>query len=228
VNEPMPPVDAEVLELLRDASPAPEEARVRVRGRLLDAVAAMGGHKVGGTDKGGANGVSLAGKKGSAIAFLVGGIVGGALHAAWTKPPPQRVVYVDRPASLPTAPANSTIPLHAESTEALSAAPTAIPSPSSPVPPSRASQLTAERVILEEARKALAQGDSPRALDRLERHRRTFANPLLAEERDAMWIQALVKTGRYDEARSRGEAFRKRSPDSLFSSSVESALESIP
>jgi hypothetical protein len=66
------------------------------------------------------------------------------------------------------------------------------------------------------------------AFDRLERHRRAFSNPLLAEERDAMWIQALVKASRFDEARARGEVFRKRYPDSLFSSAVDSALESVP
>ena len=31
-----------------------------------------------------------------------------------------------------------------------------------------------------------------------------------------MWIQALSKVGRYDEARPRASAFRKHSPDSVF------------
>jgi hypothetical protein len=43
-----------------------------------------------------------------------------------------------------------------------------------------------------------------------------------------MGVQALVKAGRFDEARSRGESFRKRFPDSLFSAAVQSALESVP
>jgi len=62
----------------------------------------------------------------------------------------------------------------------------------------------------------------------LDRHRRTFSAPLLGEERDAMWIQALVKAGRYDDARTRAAAFRRRSPDSLFTSVVDSAIGSIP
>jgi hypothetical protein len=43
-----------------------------------------------------------------------------------------------------------------------------------------------------------------------------------------MWIEALVKSGRYGEARARADAFRKSAPDSLFSSVVESSLASIP
>jgi hypothetical protein len=224
----MPPIDPEALELLRDASPAPAEVRERVRGRLLGAVATIEGRSAGGGDKGGLSRIALGGKRAAVVAFLAGGVVGGALHAAWMKPPPERVVYVDRAVPAPSAMADSRIALPAESPPAPSAAPAGSASPPSSGPPLRASQLSAERAILEEARKALAQGDPARALDRLERHRRAFANPLLAEERDAMWIQALVKAGRYDEARSRGDAFRKRSPDSLFSSAVESALESIP
>jgi hypothetical protein len=224
----MPPIDPEVVELLRDGSPAPEGVRARVRARLLDAVAAIGMRKVVGGDDAASNSVGLGSRKAIAIAFLVGGVVGGALHAAWTRPPAERIVYVDRATPAPPAPTASTVAHPEVSLQAPSAPSAATPAPFSSGPVTRASQLTAERMILEEARKALAQGDPPRALDRLERHRRSFANPLLAEERDAMWIQALVKAGRYDEARSRGEAFRKRSPDSLFSSSVESALESIP
>ena len=44
-------------------------------------------------------------------------------------------------------------------------------------------------------------------------------------EGDQHWIRL---TGRYDEARARAEAFRKRTPDSLFLPTVESAIASIP
>jgi outer membrane protein assembly factor BamD (BamD/ComL family) len=82
--------------------------------------------------------------------------------------------------------------------------------------------------LLDEARSALAQGDPARALERLQRHRQSFPMPLLGEERDAMWVSALVKAGRYDEARTRAEAFRRRFPDSLFASMVDTAIASIP
>jgi outer membrane protein assembly factor BamD (BamD/ComL family) len=102
------------------------------------------------------------------------------------------------------------------------------PTNPSGAPPSRTSQLSAERIILDAARAAMAQGDPATAIDRLERHRRTFANPILEEEREAMWIQALAKEGHGDEARSRAAVFRRRWPESLFSAMVLGAVESAP
>jgi hypothetical protein len=160
-----------------------------------------------------------------AVAFVLGGVVGVGLYSTLAPAPSPRVVYVDR-----VVPASVTAPI--------ADPPAVAPTPAAPVasaaavvavaPSGRASQLSAERILLDEARAALAQGDPARAIDRLERHRRTFATPLLGEERDAMWIQALVKAGRYDEARTRAAAFRRRAPDSLFSSVVDSAIDSIP
>jgi hypothetical protein len=152
-------------------------------------------------------------------------LVGVGLYSALAPVRAPRVVYVDRIVPAPAAPTVAEAP----AAVAIPAAPIAITtSTASVAPSSRASQLSAERILLDEARAALAQGDPARALDRLERHRRTFATPLLGEERDAMWIQALVKAGRYDEARTRATSFRKHSPDSLFSSVVDSAIDSIP
>ena len=82
--------------------------------------------------------------------------------------------------------------------------------------------------MLDEARTALVQGEPARALDRLQKHRRTFLNPMLAEERDAMEVEALARLGRTEEARSKADAFRRRSPDSLFMPTVQSAVGSIP
>jgi len=81
---------------------------------------------------------------------------------------------------------------------------------------------------LDEARAALVQHDAQRALDALEHHRRAFPRALLAEERDAMRVQALVAAGRYDEARARASAFRKSAHDSLFLRMVDAAIASIP
>jgi hypothetical protein len=225
MTEPMPPIDPKLVELLRGEPSAPVEIRARVRGRLMGAVAAFDAREAGG-DKG-ASGSALAAKKATVIAFLLGGVVGSVLHAAWTKPAPERVVYVDRAVPVPLAPADATVS-PPPGNPAPPVVPAAVPSGPSSGPPARASQLTAERAILDDARQALAHGDPSRALDRLEHHRRSFPSPLLAEERDAMGVQALVKAGRFDEARSRGESFRKRFPDSLFSAAVQSALESVP
>ena len=231
MSESIPPLDPELVRGLRDDDPAPPDVRARARERLMTAVAAlgMGGREGGATPPrslGGATGAKIA-----AIAFLLGGIAGATLHAILSPAPAPRVVYVDRdvtpdrqlPAPSPPAPTGDVV-----SAPLPSPPPAIATSGASSASPSRASQLSAERILLDEARSALARGDTTLALGRLQRHRQLFPAPLLGEERDAMWVQALVKAGRFGEARARAEAFRKRTPDSLFSSMVDSAVESIP
>ncbi len=233
MSESIPPLDPDLVGALREAEPAPAAVRARARQRLMSAVGGLGGRRGGGGGgAGGATGVSgrtMGPGMPGAIAFVLGGVVGVGLYVALAPAPAARVVYVDRivPAP-PTAPVATAAPVTAVAAGAVSTASGAT-TPAAPTAAStRASQLSAERILLDEARAALAQGDPARALDRLERHRRTFPAPLLGEERDAMWVQALVKAGRYDEARSHASAFHKRSPDSLFSSGVDSAIDSIP
>jgi hypothetical protein len=231
MSESIPPLDPELLEPLRSAEPAPPEVRARVRERLLTAVAGgvAGGAGTSGRAAGrfrspGTPGTTL-------VAFLVGGVAGAGLYAALLRPPAPRVVYVDRPVpqtaatlEVPSAPVPTPAPAATEQAPAIAPVASSLGTPGRAHP----SQLSAERVLLDQARAALAQGDPAAAMERLDHHRRIFPAPLLAEERDAMWIEALVKAHRYDEARSRAEIFRRRSPDSLFSSVVDSAIESIP
>jgi hypothetical protein len=162
----------------------------------------------------------------TAVAFITGGVIGAALYAGLAKAPPPQVVYIDRPIAQPAPAAPPSGEPSAIPTTSSVAVPSAIPHAS----PTRnhASQLSAERVILDEARTAISQGDPQRGLDRLDQHRRLFPNALLAEERDALQVQALVKAGRYDEARSRADSFRKRAPSSLFLPMVDAAIDSIP
>jgi hypothetical protein len=167
----------------------------------------------------------------TAVAFLTGGVVGAALYATLAKAPPPQVVYIDRPAVLPvpSAAPPSAAPPSAEANTALQTSPSVPPvSPHASPPRSHASQLSEERVLLDEARAAISQGDAQRGIERLERHRRLFPNALLAEERDALQVQALVKAARYDEARARADSFRKRTPGSLFLPMVDAAISSIP
>jgi hypothetical protein len=82
--------------------------------------------------------------------------------------------------------------------------------------------------MLDEARRALVQGEPTHALEVLERHRHTFASPLLAEERSALEVPALAKAERYVEARTRGEAFRRHYPDSLYLPTVNATLAAMP
>lgn len=76
--------------------------------------------------------------------------------------------------------------------------------------------LSAERALLEVARAAMAKGDLPATFTALEKHQRDFANGRLAEEREALFIQALHAAGREAEAASRTERFNQQFPDSLL------------
>lgn len=102
-------------------------------------------------------------------------------------------------------------------------APQPVPPPPKPVvevtaPPAsgRDVSLSAERALLEVARAAMAKGDLPATFAALEKHQHDFANGRLAEEREALFIQALHTAGRESEAASRTEQFNKQFPDSLL------------
>lgn len=76
--------------------------------------------------------------------------------------------------------------------------------------------LSAERALLEVARAAMAKGDLPATFTALEKHQHDFGNGRLAEEREALFIQALHAAGREAEAATRTERFNKQFPDSLL------------
>jgi outer membrane protein assembly factor BamD (BamD/ComL family) len=83
-------------------------------------------------------------------------------------------------------------------------------------------------MLLDEARAGLVQGEPSRALERLNAHQHRYPTGLLAEERDAMMVEALVRAGHYAAARQAADAFRTRAPNSLFLPTIESAVASIP
>jgi hypothetical protein len=164
-------------------------------------------------------------------AFVVGTAIGATGYALLRPPSPARVVYVERP----TAPASDPVPaVAAETSSARSLSPApAVPelhaeSPSAKAATARPLTLSAERALLDDARGALAAGDAARALSRLDEHVRRFPKPRLAEEREALAIQALVLLKRYDEARERAAHFKATTPNSLFLPAIDTSLSSIP
>jgi hypothetical protein len=229
-DSPLEPRDAALLRGLRELEPPSPEVQTRVRAKLAASVLAT---PIGAGGRGGAHGAaagSAAGKVAIAtVAFLVGGATGAALYAALRPPPPAQIILVPQPSVSPVPPA-----LPSASTTTSEAPPSppqgsaARSAASPPTPSSRKAQIAAERLLLDEARAALVQGDPVRALGRIELHRRTFANPILAEERDAMEVEALAKAGRTSEAKAKADAFRRRAPNSLFLPTVEAAVQSIP
>jgi hypothetical protein len=249
VTEPESPADRRWLDALRAGPPAPAEARARVLARLEAVIPEMkrgpgGGNGGGGGGPNGAShGPSALGARAIAVtAFLIGGVSGAALFATLGPGPGTRIVTILQPAPASpeaTSPVANAVPAQA-TTEIPSSAPAPVRSapPVSPArshaesdraaPPVRTSQLAAERMLLDEARAGLVQGEPERALDRLELHRKRYPSGMLDEERDAMAVEALVGMKRYEAARSAAQAFRVRTPRSMFLPTVESAIASIP
>ncbi len=170
-------------------------------------------------------------------AFVGGGAVGAALVAALRPLPPERVVYVDRQVPETAAPASRSPTRVAEPATEAKDPPSSSEGPKPEVAPpaarrtaapSASASLAAERLVLDEARSALSEGDASRALALTETHARRFAHPQLGEEREALAVQALVSGGRYDDARARAARFRATWPSSLFLPAVEASVASIP
>jgi hypothetical protein len=82
----------------------------------------------------------------------------------------------------------------------------------------------AESALLEDARRALARGRVETALDDVERHARSFPGGHLVEEREVLWVKALVLAGKRDVAQRRAVDFRKRFPHSIQSDALTRAL----
>ena len=86
------------------------------------------------------------------------------------------------------------------------------------------SELASEQRLLESARRALARGEPVAALAAVERHAATFESGRLTEEREVLRIQALVRAGRLEEARTEAQRFKGRFPGSLLRAVVDYAV----
>jgi hypothetical protein len=225
VAESIPPLDPRVLAELRVESAPPPEAQARVRTRLEAQIPAF--RRTSSRPNGRAGGTGPLGRYAIHVTtFVLGGVTGAGIFASLQHPPTPQVVYVDRPVPSPASAPPIVLPSSAP-TAISTSPPKAVAGSPSGESLSGPSQLAAERRLLDSARSELVGGEPIHALSLLDAHRARFPRGLLAEERDALSIQALVKAGRNDEARTRARAFREHSPDSLFSSAVESAIESI-
>jgi hypothetical protein len=96
------------------------------------------------------------------------------------------------------------------------------PEPRSEVPPTRDVPNSAETELLTAAATALNSGDSAAALSYIATDRAHEPAGALAEERDALEIQAFAKAERWVDLRTASEAFFVRYPRSLHTSSIQS------
>jgi hypothetical protein len=227
------PLDEDLAALLaaeRRRPPAPRDARARVLGRVIATVGPGGG---GSPPTGHGPPPATPAAPGGLLLkpLLVGAALGSVVAAVIvTRPDPGAPPRPAAPASF-EAPAPSPRP-EGTAGPAAAAPPAAPPAPSAaPAPTGPAAHdesLAAERRLLDGAYAALAAGRSAAAFDALEDHARTFPRGKLGEEREALWIRALARAGRSEEARERAAQFRATHPHSLLLPSIEETVGTIP
>ena len=88
----------------------------------------------------------------------------------------------------------------------------------------RDADLSAERAVIDRAHAALARGNANAALEAVAQHQKSFPRGQLAEEGEALAVQALVAAGRTQDAANRAGRFRKAYPKSVFLPVVDEAL----
>lgn len=142
------------------------------------------------------------------------------------RPPRAPVIAIDAGQPL-DAHADAAIPVETN----LDAEPEARPSraraksqAAAPTPPPTTPPAVTEPAILAEVSVALARGDAEHALVLVDRHARTFPAGVLAEEREALRIRALLALARTTDARRHATEFVARYPRSIHRSIAERAL----
>lgn len=161
----------------------------------------------------------------AAVAFGVGVGTGAVLQSAWhERPETAKPVHAPsaEPAALPT-PAASPDSGREILVDAGAPTETSVNKPTKESAPSLADP-TAERLLIERARSALARADASAAWSALSQHERRYRNGVLAEEREALAVQTLVSLDRREEARRRAQRFHAEFPHSLFGPVVDRVL----
>lgn len=126
------------------------------------------------------------------------------------------------------APATRPIDVPPSEAEGSPSAARALSPPSSPPRASASASLAVsenERALLDQAKRAVREGDAERALALVAKHEHDHPRGALGEERDVLRVTALVAAGRRDEAAVAAERFRREYPASLFLRAVDSQLE---
>jgi len=240
------PLSSELDDLLQAERTRPsisEETRGRLYSRVAASVAVVGLVGAGAAAAHGSGATStigsfLARKVTIGIAsFFLGGLAGAGVHAYATRAPDvkdakdAKVVAVQGPSApaVVTAVSPSVAPTTTTEITPVVSVP-AVPSATAVAAVANSigkpSTLKAEDDLLSVARTALKTGDAAGALVVVDDHAKRFPNGQLSQEREALAVQALAKSGRSDEARVRGDRFKKSFPGSLYLPVVEAALGS--
>jgi hypothetical protein len=165
------------------------------------------------------------------------GILIGAVGHAWIVGPHT----VPVPVAAPTAPAvtRAAPPVVEKAAPAAPVAAVSVAAPEQTAPPLRPSraQLAPTRSLhagsrelsqLEKARTLLSDGHATATLVLLRSHVARYPRSALEQERQALYIKALVAADQMVEARKRAAAFVRRFPKSTLRGSVENSVAPIP
>lgn len=227
MSEDLPPMGQDVEAILERAgrpSPSSEfEARVMARAMATAAIGVAGATVAktsAATGVGSATGATLTVKAGAVGLglFLAGAGAGVALDrtALAPSPPPPEVRVVTKEVRV-EVPVEVRVEVPVE-------VPAPAPPRTAPRLPANDRLLAEERAIIEMGRSALSRREARLALGHCQTHAKRFPAGQLAEERELLWVRALVALGEREEARARASAFTKRFPDSLLAPSVAEAI----
>lgn len=131
------------------------------------------------------------------------------------EPPPRQVVSAPAPTSTG---GTAEEPAPKESAPASAA-------PAPDTPEDRASRLREENDLLNQARGALRGGDPGRAMAILEQARQKFPGGVLGQEREALTIEALAKSGAREAASARAAAFIAAHPTSPHAARLQAFVQ---
>lgn len=210
-------------------------ARVRLAALLHGGGTGDGGSG-GGTSGGpGPSGAALSFGARGAAAIAIGSLLLGGAGAAVVigrEPPPARPpspaassTAIVAPSSSPaaSAPAGDSSP--AIRVDDLPRAPAASSPRPLPSPVPHGDDLSLERELLDVARASLARGNPTDAIGSLRRHAERWPRGQLVEEREVIWVQALVASGLREEAERRAARFRRAYPGSALTPALDAALK---
>lgn len=230
-EEELPPMPDDVMDILagaRTIAAPPSEVRARLRARLAPQPIPPGGP---GRASQATNPASWSKAPWWAVAAaLLVGVGAGRLSAPAPKTIVQTIpieVRSEPPATAPTAevPAPMAAGTVANVPSAATALATNRTATNAVVATKATGNLAAERRLLAVARTALGRSNGADALASCNEHERQFPKGELAEEREAIAIQALVQSQRAGEARDRANRFRQSYPKSILLPAVLASTE---
>lgn len=232
------PLDAD-LDALLDAERRRPSAPPEVHARVLSRVAATLGPGGGGSPPP-PPAPPAAALGPLAKSILMGAALGGVVSIGIvTRPDPApapaaRIAIVAPTVRAPSseapsaAPAAAPAPANLDRTGTAGGPPSSPPARASAADPGRPAGFAAERRLLDEAQRALAEGRTDAAMEALDRHERTFPHGSLGEERESLAIRALARAGHTAEARARADRLRAAYPNSIQLPAIDPEAGTIP